>query len=158
MHATIEPHAKESSQVADITHSISIGAPVQNVFPLTATAEGFKQWWASEVSEDDATEIVELSFFKAATIYRLKPIKNPTPWTMEWLCESGQEWDGTTLLFAMKEAGGKTQLHFTHAGWQAESPYFVECTKTWGDLMLRLKAAAEGKKPGPFFTKDGTAS
>jgi len=142
----------------EISHSISIAAPRDVIFPLVSSGHGFQRWWAADVSEDEDTEIVELAFFNRNTIYRLKPVKNSTPWSAEWFCESGEEWAGTTLLFAMTEAGGKTQLNFTHSGWKAETPYFVSCTKTWGDLLQRIKAAAEGQNPGPFFTKDGTAT
>jgi hypothetical protein len=46
-------------------------------------------------------------------------------------------------------------LRFTHAGWAAATDYFFSCNTTWGALMMRLKAAAEGKSPGPLFVKDG---
>jgi len=143
--------------MADIVQSISINAAKDVIFPLVSSAHGFQHWSAADVTEDEDTEIVELGFFNRGTIYRLKPVKNSTPWTAEWFCESGQEWAGTTLLFAMTEANGKTQLNFTHSRWKAETPSFVSCAKTWGDLMPRIKAAAEGQNPGPFFTKDGTA-
>jgi hypothetical protein len=42
-------------------------------------------------------------------------------------------------------------LHFTHGGWRSESAYFISCNTTWGELMYRLKAVAEGKSPGPLF-------
>jgi hypothetical protein len=29
--------------------------------------------------------------------------------------------------------------------------YFTSCNTTWGDLMFRLKSAAEGKSRGPLF-------
>jgi hypothetical protein len=51
----------------------------------------------------------------------------------------------------------KTTVRFTRADWKEETDYFVSCTTTWGELMFRLKAAAEGKAPGPLFTADGMA-
>jgi hypothetical protein len=42
-------------------------------------------------------------------------------------------------------------LRFTHADWAADTDYFVSCTTTWGELMFRLKSAAEGKSRGPLF-------
>jgi len=42
-------------------------------------------------------------------------------------------------------------VRFTHAGWESETDYFVSCTTTWGELMFRLKAAAEGKPRSPLF-------
>ena len=86
--------------MADIVQSISINAAKDVIFPLVSSAHGFQHWWAADVTEDEDTEIVELGFFNRGTIYRLKPVKNSTPWTAEWFCESGQEWAGTTLLFA----------------------------------------------------------
>jgi len=33
----------------------------------------------------------------------------------------------------MTPTGAATQLRFTHAGWQAETDYFVSCTTAWGN-------------------------
>jgi hypothetical protein len=35
--------------------------------------------------------------------------------------------------------------------WQAETDYFTSCNTAWGELMFRLKAAAEGKPRGLLF-------
>jgi hypothetical protein len=40
---------------------------------------------------------------------------------------------------------------------RAETDDFVACTTTWGELMFRLKATAEGKSPGPLFSSTGMA-
>jgi len=141
--------------MADIRCSISINAPRDRVFPLIASGSGFTRWWAAEVVEDYSTEIVEVAFFNRATVYRLKSIRSSTPWTTEWLCQTGQDWTGTRLLFELTETNGKTQLRFTHADWRAETDYFRSCKEVWEELMLRLKAAAEGKGLGPRFSKDG---
>lgn len=143
--------------MAAITHLISIDAPRERVFPLIASGSGITRWWASDVTEDYSTGIVEAAFFNRATIYRLKPIQSSTPWTMEWECLLGQEWAGTRLLFELTETTRKTQLRFTYADWKAETDNFTACTKTWAALMLRLKAAAEGNDLGPLFNKDGMA-
>jgi len=45
----------------------------------------------------------------------------------------------------------------THADWAAETDYFVSCITTRGELMFRLKAAAEGKPAVPLFSKTGLA-
>ena len=144
--------------MADIRHSISIDAPIDRVFPLIASGSGFTRWWAADVTEDDSTGIIELAFFNRATVYRLKPIPSSASWTTEWLCQTGQEWTGTRLLFEPTETNGKTQLRFTHADWKAETEYLRSCTKVWEELMLRLKAAAEGTGLGPRFSKDGSSS
>jgi len=143
--------------VPDIKHSIQIDAAPQQVFPLTATAEGFSRWWAADVTRAAGDRGVELGFFNRATVYRLQPVQIAAPRQAHWLCDSGKEWSGTRLLFDMAEQDGKTLLRFTHAGWQAETDYMVSCTTTWGELMFRLKATAEGKTPGPLFSATGLA-
>ncbi|HEV2521379.1 MAG TPA: hypothetical protein VGT24_03275 [Candidatus Acidoferrales bacterium] len=139
----------------DIKHSIQIAAEPRIVHPLVATADGFSRWWAADVTEDQATGNVELGFFNRATVYGLRSIQIAAPRQAHWLCQTGKEWSGTRLLFDLAEQKGQTLLRFTHADWQAETDYLVSCNTTWGELMFRLKATAEGKTPGPLFSATG---
>jgi uncharacterized protein YndB with AHSA1/START domain len=143
--------------MADIKHQIQIDAAPSIVFPLVASADGFKKWWAADVTEDKAAGFAELGFFNRATVYRLRPGPITAPRRADWMCDSGKEWNGTTLVFDLTEQNGRTQLRFTHAGWAAETDYFISCNTTWGELMFRLKSAAEGKTPGPLFSTTGLA-
>jgi hypothetical protein len=147
----------ERFKMPDIKHSIQIDAASQLVHPLVASATGFSQWWASDVTEDQTTGNVELGFFNRSTVYGLHPIQIAAPRQAHWLCQSGKEWSGTRLLFDLEEQKGQTLLRFTHADWRADTDYFVVCTTTWGELMFRIKAVAERKKPGPLFTGTGLA-
>ncbi len=63
----------------------------------------------------------------------------------------------THLIFHLETAGSGTLVRFRHAGWQADTDYFVSCNTVWGELMFRLKAAAEGKPRGPLFLRDSLA-
>jgi hypothetical protein len=95
--------------------------------------------------------------FKRNTLYRLQPKRATAPREAEWGCTTGEEWAGTRIVFGLKEDRGKTTVRFAHADWRAETDYFVSCNTTWGELMYRLKAAAEGKTPGPLFSMAGMA-
>jgi len=141
--------------MAQIKLSISIDAPAEKVYPLVATARGFTQWWAADVTESDG--VVALGFFKRATVYRLQLTRSVECRTAEWRCLSGYEWADTRILFELLESNGKTLLRFFHADWKDETDYFVACTTTWGELVFRVKAAAEGKSPGPLFSADAMA-
>jgi uncharacterized protein YndB with AHSA1/START domain len=141
--------------MAQMKHSIQIEAPPERVYALVASGNGFRQWWAADVTETGG--IVELGFFSRNTIYRLKAERVEQPRAAHWLCESGQEWEGTKLLFDLTANGKNTLLRFMHADWRAETDYFVSCTTTWGELMFRIKAAAESKAPGPLFSAGGMA-
>ncbi len=141
--------------MADMTHSIQIASPLERVYPLVASGNGFSQWWAADVTESRG--IVDLGFFNRNTIYRLKPelIEARRQSALALPIRAGVE--GTRLLFDVTASGKNTLLRFTHAGWRAETDYFVACTTTWGELMFRIKAAAEGKAPGPLFSAGGMA-
>jgi hypothetical protein len=141
----------------NIRHSIAIGALPELIYSLIASGHGFGQWWASDVTEDPATGKVEIGFFNRATVYCLQPVRSAQPGSVEWLCQSGQEWNGTRLLSELTHGHGRSLLRFTHSDWQAETEYFISCNTVWGELMFRLKAAAEGKRPGPLFSGTGMA-
>jgi hypothetical protein len=140
----------------DIHHSISIDAVPAHILPLISSGPGFAQWWAADVTENPSTGRVELGFFKRATVFALELLPSAAG-EVAWLCQSGREWKGTKLLFQLTPANKGTLVKFIHTGWQSESDYFVACNTTWGELMFRLKAAAEGKSPGPLFSATGMA-
>jgi uncharacterized protein YndB with AHSA1/START domain len=138
--------------MADIVHCIQISASAEVVYQLVATAQGFTRWWAADVTESDGS--VELGFFNRQTLYRLKLQDQQPLQRAEWLCDTGQEWAGTRLVFTIEPRPNGIQLRFTHGGWKSETDYFISCNTTWGELMYRLKAEAEGKSPGPLFLRD----
>jgi len=133
----------------DIKHAVQIAASPEKIYPLAATAHGFTQWWAEDVVEKAG--LVELGFFNRATVYRLRRTSENPPQRVEWICESGDEWGGTRIVFELEAPGANTQLRFAHAGWRSESEYFRNCNTTWGELMYLIKAAAEDKSRGPLF-------
>jgi len=139
----------------DIQHSLQFTAKPETIYPLISSASGLRQWWAEDVIEADGA--LELSFFKRSTVYRLRRLIAHPPLEVEWRCETGQEWAATRIAFRLTEVKSGTLLRFTHADWQAPSDYFVSCNTVWGELMFRLKAAAEGGSLGPLFTAAGMA-
>ena len=104
----------------DIQHAILIAAAPEKVYPLVATARGLSEWWAADVSE--ANGAVELGFFKRATVYRLR-LASDQPDRVEWKCETGEEWNGTRIIFLLKATSSGTQLRFSHAGWKDRSDW-----------------------------------
>ncbi len=141
--------------MADIRHAIQIAAKPERIYPLVATGPGFEKWWAADVTESGGA--VELGFFKRSTVYRLKKEIDQPPGHASWLCETGNEWAGTHIVFRLEPRGDNTLVRFTHAGWASETDYFTSCNTTWGELMFRLKAAAEGAGQGPLFTATAMA-
>lgn len=58
------------------------------------------------------------------------------------------------LTFELMPGEQGTSLRFCHADWKAVTDYFTSCNTTWGGLLFRLRAAAEGCNPGPLFRRD----
>jgi uncharacterized protein YndB with AHSA1/START domain len=142
--------------MADIRHLITIGAPPATVYPLIGTVAGLTRWWAADVTgSPDGT--VELGFFNRSTIYRLRLERHDAPIRVDWRCETGKEWSGTRIRFTLEPHEKGSLLRFIHSDWWAETEYYFACNTTWGHLLFRLKAVAEGKKPGPLFTAAGLA-
>ena len=141
--------------MADIEHSIEIAAKPEAVYALVATAKGFGEWWATDITEHDGA--VELSFYNRSTVYRLRLVTEQAPAEAEWVCETGGEWKNTHILFRLAAAKSGTLLRFNHAGGGSASQYCVSCNTTWGELMFRVKSAAEGKSRGPLFLAAGMA-
>jgi len=141
--------------MADIQHAIQIAAAPETIYPLVATARGLSQWWAADITESSST--VDLGFFNRATVYKLRLEIAKPPTHADWACQSGDEWGGTHIIFRVEARGAGSLLRFTHAGWRSETEYFVSCNTTWGALMYRLKAAAEGKPSGPLFLANDMA-
>ena len=133
----------------DIQHCIQIASKPETVYPLIATAEGFGQWWAADITESGGA--VELGFFNRATVYRLRLTVDKPPVQADWICETGDEWNGTHIIFRLETRPTGTLLRFTHGGWRSETDYFTACNTTWGELMFRLRSTAEGKPRGPLF-------
>ena len=144
--------------MATIRHRIEIAAPAGRIWPLVSTAEGLTRWWAADVVvKPGRATVVELGFFGRSTVYRLRAVEAAPPESVRWRCETGKEWAGTSIAFDLAAASGGTTLRFSHAGWRRATDYFVSCNTTWGALMFRLKAAAEGKATSPLFSRTGMA-
>jgi len=83
-------------------------------------------------------------------IFRMKIEKLEPSKSVIWSCHGDHaEWVGTTLTWTIAGEGGLTVFRFTHSGFNPIGKFRAMCNSTWGELMYRLKAHAEGKNPGP---------
>ena len=141
----------------DIRHLITIDAAPDVLYPLVASPAGFTQWWAEDVTGPDSAGAVELGFFNRSTIYRLVPVELLTNRKARWSCTTGEEWEGTLIESLLEPIPTGTRLRFSHSGWREATDYFTSCNTTWGGLMFHLKGVAEGRSPGPLFSRGGLA-
>ena len=141
--------------MAEMHHEVTIGAPAARVYEALTTREGLRGWWTADTeAEPSVGSVAVFGFGDRATVFRMRVADLVTARRVVWSCEGEPgEWRDTCLTFDLVPTpSGGTRLRFTHAGWRSINGFFATCNSTWGALMYRLKAYAEGEEPGPHFT------
>jgi uncharacterized protein YndB with AHSA1/START domain len=137
----------------EIRHLISIEAPPETIYTALATSAGLASWWTADSTADDTVGgKAEFGFDHKSVIFRMK-IETLAPGRqVVWSCRGDNpEWVGTTLTWTIEPSDGGSLLRFTQSGWRDMTDMVATCNSTWGELMYRLKASAEGKNPGPHW-------
>lgn len=142
--------------MAEILHRILISAPAEKVLPLVTTAEGFRAWWTSNVDAKPEKGYVDRFRFEGASIEFPFRVDEISPTRVASTCIEGPkvppEWLGTRIAFDLLPGPeGRVDLRFSHSNWKSADAYYAMCNTTWGDLMFRLRDAAEGHGRGPHF-------
>ena len=137
----------------EIRHLISIEAPPQKVYAALATSAGLASWWTADSTADGTVGgKAEFGFDHRSVIYRMAIETLDSNRQVVWTCRGGNpEWVGTTLTWTIEPSDGGSLLRFTQSGWRDMTDMVATCNSTWGELMYRLKASAEGKNPGPHW-------
>ncbi len=141
--------------MAEMHHAIGIAASPQKVYEAIATAEGLRSWWTADSRADpEVGGTAEFGFDNRRTVFRMRIDELRPGARIAWSCTGGpDEWRETRLVWELSPEDGGTALRFTHGNWGSAAGYFAMCNSTWGELMYRLKAYAEGKRPGPHWTE-----
>ena len=142
--------------MAEILHRILISAPAERVLALIATAEGVREWWTPNVDAKPEKGFVDRFRFEGGSIEFPFRVDEVSPSRFAATCVEGPkvppEWLGTRMEFDLLPGpSGRVDLRFSHSHWKRADEYFAMCNTTWGDLMFRLRDAAEGKGRGPHF-------
>jgi len=137
----------------NILHQIKINATPEQVYNLLVTSEGLRSWWTHDVEAEPVEgSVAVFGFNDRATVFRMRVDELVDGRRVKWTCLGDpDEWEGTEVEFHLAPDEGMVDLHFAHRGWQSLGGDYAMCNTTWGALMHRLKAAAEGQTPGPLF-------
>jgi uncharacterized protein YndB with AHSA1/START domain len=148
-----KPSADEGRTMSEIRHLISIEAPPEKIFAALATSKGLASWWTADSKADDTVGgKAEFGFDHKSVIFRMTIEKLEPGRQVVWTCHGDNpEWVGTTLTWNIEPNDGGSLLRFTQSGWKQMTDMVATCNSTWGELMYRLKASAEGKTLGPHW-------
>ena len=144
--------------MSDILHRITIEAPPEKILTALTTAEGFRRWWTDDCAAVPRAGTTNVFRFHGGAVEFHFRVDELTDRRVSWTCVAApkvpDEWVGTRITFDLAAGeDGATVVRFGHREWRSIEGEFPACNTVWGELMHRLKASAEGRPSGPYFTK-----
>lgn len=115
------------------------------------TPEGIAGWWSDKVEGKAGApgDRFHVTFPTSPVVFDLDVVSADDD-GVEWhIPESPPWWKGTTIRFQLSETEGKTQLLFTHEGFEPEDPIIPVITPAWVRFLDNLVAVAESGRPQP---------
>jgi len=125
-----------------------------------AAINDVRGWWSGEVAGDtdrlgaEFTYSVEGVHRSVQKIAELVPARRVvwqvTDASLEF-AQDKKEWVGTTIVFEIAPAGGRTEVRFTHHGLVPAFECFDACSNAWGLLVGKnLRNRILSGEPQPF--------
>lgn len=123
-----------------------------------------RSWWSGEITGDSNRAGAEFTYrYKDVHESRQKLSEFESGRKIVWhvidanlsFSEDPREWIGTDIIFEIQPKGGKTELHFTHAGLVPTFDCYDACSNGWDVFIngnLRNYIATGEVQPNPFET------
>ena len=137
--------------MAEIRHRIGIKGSATDVYELLTTDSGLARWWTTDTrGAGPVGSTIEFRFGGGGpdfTVTELVPNQ-----LVRWQ-HSGNippDWQGSEILFDLKEDGKQTILNFSHYNWADSGEFLAHCSTKWGVFMMSLKSCIETGRGQPF--------
>ncbi|WP_339252324.1 SRPBCC domain-containing protein [Sporosarcina sp. FSL W8-0480] len=131
-----------------IRKNIIIHAPIETVWPYVSTAEGIGAWFMpNDMEPIEGKEFTLQAGPWGESTCKVTEVQSPYRLSFNW----GKDWQ---IHFHLREVDGKTELEFTHAGWEdgkqtefGESHEVVRPRMSggWDGLLAKLKKIIESE-------------
>lgn len=158
-----QPNGKDKPQTEDekkltasFTTTFFVNQTPGEVFNAINNVSG---WWQGEIKGSSKKLNDEFEYRMPDIHYSKQKIVEIIPnEKVVWLVTDSnlssfkdkQEWNGTKVIFEIKEINGKTQLRFTHLGLVPQFQCYGDCSGAWGMLveqsLFSLITTGKGKK------------
>ncbi len=130
--------------MADIFHSFPVNAAIEHVFNAVATPDGLNQWWTLRSSGEPTTESTYELYFAENYDWRATVVKAKPPFCLELeITSATPDWQGTRVIFDLKENDDSTQVNFSHLGWPENNDHFRTSSFCWAMYLRIMKRHVE---------------
>ncbi|MBL4647836.1 MAG: SRPBCC domain-containing protein [Gammaproteobacteria bacterium] len=135
--------------MAAIYHQIGIQADNQEVYRALTTIEGLSGWWTKTSGNPERGGVVNFHFGDMLCV--MKILEQAPDKKVVWQNTAGSDqWLNTKLTFELEVAGNATLVNFTHADWQAVTPFMRHCSTKWAVFLLSLECFLESGTGKPY--------
>jgi uncharacterized protein YndB with AHSA1/START domain len=139
----------EAGQIADAPDSFqstaTVAAAPEAVLAALRTIEGVTGWWGPTQGSAEAGGTLEVSFLDGRQLIDMHVEPAPEH-RVVWSVESAPltpDWDGTTIIFDVAEAGDGSTIRFRHQGLTPELECYDMCFEGWTHYLGSLVSYVE---------------
>jgi hypothetical protein len=138
----------------NITFAYTVDQTAKQVFEAINNVRG---WWSEEIEGNTEELGAEFRFHYKDLHRSTQEITEMVPGKkVAWhvtdssinFVEDKTEWNGTDIVFEIKQEEGKTQLRFTHIGLNPTVECYEDCNGAWGyyvnDSLRKLITTGKG--------------
>jgi hypothetical protein len=125
----------------DLSWTFEVDESPQRAYDAINDVRG---WWSGQITGPTDQLGGEFSYWVPGIHYVKFRVTELVPGRkVSWLAldswmafpEDKEEWTGTTVIFDITEAGGRTQVRFTHEGLVSEVECYDVCWVAWGGYI-----------------------
>ena len=137
--------------MAEIRHRIGIQGNAADIYQLLTTDAGLSKWWTTDTrGAGPVGSTIAFRFGGGGpdfTVTELVPNR-----LVRWQhCGNiPEEWQGSEVLFELKEDGKQTIVNFSHRNWTKSSEFLAHCSTKWGVFMMSIKSCIETGSGQPY--------
>ena len=137
--------------MAKVMHRVGVDGPIEKIFEVITTDEGFAGWWAT--SAKITAEVggrIELTFDDLTVLkFEYKDIQKNK--LVEIQCVGGAgPWQGSKLLFELEQADDQVFVTLTHQNDVSSERDFLYFSTKWPCYLLSLRDFVETGKGRPY--------
>lgn len=135
----------------DITHDVTICAPLATVYAGLSTPAGLDAWWTETCKGDPARGGEFELGFGDHCLWRasVTELEQNRLFVLK-MTDAASDWINTIVRFELEPEEDATVLHFSHQGWADQSPHYRRSSYCWAMYLRLLRLFCERADVTPY--------